>query len=115
MGFSESFVRDLLDNNELGHLRRQTRAGSSIRIRERDIEQWEEDNSVCPGLDKNDRHTDLGASKEATAGTSLGLRAGELEGNQQEPLMRLKPDENWSATLQGKLDHLRGKNASTDF
>lgn len=93
MGYSESFVRDLIDNGEIGHIRRQTRAGSSIRIRERDIEQWEKENSVCPDLNRNDQRTALGESQGANIGISLGQRGDDLGGFRQERRMKRPLDE----------------------
>ena len=114
LGFSESFVRDLIENGEIGHIRRQTKSGSSIRIRERDIEQWEEQNSVCPDLNRKNLSTDSGELMDETTGISLGRRGGVLEENPPEPLMNQRLDENWNATLQSKLDRLRGKSESTE-
>ena len=93
MGFSESFVRDLLENNEIGHIRRQTKSGSSIRIRERDIEQWELENSVCPGVDNNNRTLSSSELREVTTGISPGQRPDDLEEFRQERRMKKQLDE----------------------
>ena len=93
MGFSESYVRDLIENGEIGYIRRQTKAGSSIRLRERDIEQWEKENSVCPDINKNDRTTDLPESQGATSGTSPGRREDALAEFRRERRMKRRQDE----------------------
>ncbi len=93
MGFSESFVRDLIDNGEIGHIRRRTKSGSAYRIRGSDIERWEEENSICPEVNKNSQDTNSCESQEEILGTLRGQRTEDLGGFQRARRMRALRDE----------------------